>query len=52
MLQNIAVTVNLDCWLDLKMIALRTRNAEYNPKVSIMFSLFCVYAELPSFIIA
>ena len=26
-------TVNLDCKLDLKAIALQARNAEYNPKV-------------------
>jgi TATA-box binding protein (TBP) (component of TFIID and TFIIIB) len=26
-------TVNLDCRLDLKNIALHARNAEYNPKV-------------------
>lgn len=32
-LQNIVATVNLDCKLDLKTIALRARNAEYNPKV-------------------
>ncbi|PHT60381.1 TATA-box-binding protein [Capsicum baccatum] len=31
-LQNIASTVNLDCKLDLKGIALKARNAEYNPK--------------------
>ncbi|PVH31822.1 hypothetical protein PAHAL_9G242400 [Panicum hallii] len=31
-LQNIVSTVNLDCQLDLKMIALQARNAEYNPK--------------------
>jgi transcription initiation factor TFIID TATA-box-binding protein len=34
-LQNIVATVNLDCRLDLKTIALHARNAEYNPKVSI-----------------
>jgi len=33
MLQNIVATVNLDCRLDLKTIALHARNAEYNPKV-------------------
>ncbi|XP_006780563.1 TATA-box-binding protein [Neolamprologus brichardi] len=33
-LQNIVSTVNLGCKLDLKTIALRARNAEYNPKVS------------------
>lgn len=32
-LQNIVATVNLDCKLDLKTIALHARNAEYNPKV-------------------
>ncbi|KAL3150357.1 hypothetical protein ABBQ32_000199 [Trebouxia sp. C0010 RCD-2024] len=31
-LQNIVATVNLTCKLDLKHIALRARNAEYNPK--------------------
>ncbi|BFZ12307.1 hypothetical protein BsWGS_15346 [Bradybaena similaris] len=31
-LQNIVCTVNLSCKLDLKTIALRARNAEYNPK--------------------
>lgn len=31
-LQNIVSTVNLDCKLDLKTIALKARNAEYNPK--------------------
>ncbi|KAJ8607728.1 hypothetical protein MRB53_040116 [Persea americana] len=30
---NIVATVNLDCRLDLKTIALHARNAEYNPKV-------------------
>ncbi|EPE05681.1 rna polymerase i and iii transcription factor complex component [Ophiostoma piceae UAMH 11346] len=30
-LQNIVATVNLDCRLDLKTIALHARNAEYNP---------------------
>lgn len=34
-LQNIVATVNLDCRLDLKTIALHARNAEYNPKVSL-----------------
>ncbi|XP_028248672.1 TATA-box-binding protein-like isoform X4 [Glycine soja] len=32
-LQNIVSTVNLDCKLELKSIALQARNAEYNPKV-------------------
>ncbi|CAI9112917.1 OLC1v1013426C1 [Oldenlandia corymbosa var. corymbosa] len=31
-LQNVVSTVNLDCRLDLKSIALQARNAEYNPK--------------------
>lgn len=31
-LQNIVCTVNLNCKLDLKRIALHARNAEYNPK--------------------
>lgn len=31
-LQNVVATVNLNCKLDLKAIALRARNAEYNPK--------------------
>ncbi|XP_059612539.1 uncharacterized protein LOC132259021 [Phlebotomus argentipes] len=31
-LQNIVSTVNLNCKLDLKRIALHARNAEYNPK--------------------
>ena len=35
-LQNIVATVNLDCRLDLKTIALHARNAEYNPKVGII----------------
>ena len=32
-LRNIVSTVTLGCKLDLKDIALRARNAEYNPKV-------------------
>lgn len=36
--RNIVATVNLDCRLDLKTIALHARNAEYNPKVrSLLF---------------
>lgn len=31
-LQNIVSTVNMACKLDLKLIALKARNAEYNPK--------------------
>lgn len=33
--RNIVATVNLECRLDLKTIALHARNAEYNPKVRI-----------------
>ncbi|KAL9319984.1 hypothetical protein ACSQ67_011823 [Phaseolus vulgaris] len=42
-LQNIVSTVNLDCKLDLKTIALQARNAEYNPKASLvyLYHLFC-----------
>ena len=32
LLQNIVATVNLECKLDLKKIALTAKNAEYNPK--------------------
>ena len=32
--RNIVSTVSLGCKLDLKTIALKARNAEYNPKVS------------------
>lgn len=39
-LQNIVATVNLDCRLDLKTIALHARNAEYNPKVCTSLSSF------------
>lgn len=35
-LQNIVATVNLSCKLDLKAIALKARNAEYNPKVCLL----------------
>ncbi len=35
-LQNVVATVNLDCKLDLKSIALHARNAEYNPKVDLV----------------
>ena len=38
-LQNIVATVNLDCRLDLKTIALHARNAEYNPKVGSLCSV-------------
>lgn len=33
--RNLVATVNLECKLDLKTIALHARNAEYNPKVSL-----------------
>jgi len=39
MSRNIVATVNLDCRLDLKTIALHARNAEYNPKV--LLTLAC-----------
>ena len=39
-LQNIVATVNLTCKLDLKKIALRARNAEYNPKVVLAHDSF------------
>ena len=42
-LQNIVATVNLDCRLDLKTIALHARNAEYNPKVGIWRFLICLW---------
>jgi hypothetical protein len=35
--------VNLGCKLDLKTIALRARNAEYNPKVRPIFMHFILY---------
>jgi hypothetical protein len=41
-LQNIVATVNLDCRLDLKTIALHARNAEYNPKVCLS-TYVCMY---------
>ena len=36
--RNIVATVNLECRLDLKTIALHARNAEYNPKVGTVSS--------------
>ena len=39
MSRNIVATVNLDCRLDLKTIALHARNAEYNPKVLLTLAL-------------
>ncbi|KAL8283243.1 hypothetical protein RQP46_006021 [Phenoliferia psychrophenolica] len=38
-LQNIVATVNLDCRLDLKTIALHARNAEYNPKAPVIMRI-------------
>ncbi|RXI03715.1 hypothetical protein DVH24_037989 [Malus domestica] len=38
-LQNIVSTVNLDCKLDLKAIALKARNSEYNPKACDVLSI-------------
>lgn len=53
-LQNIVATVNLDCRLDLKTIALHARNAEYNPKVcifmSFLFLLFKMCINAVSFV--
>ncbi|KOM57450.1 hypothetical protein LR48_Vigan11g048300 [Vigna angularis] len=42
-LQNIVSTVNLDCKLDLKTIALQARNAEYNPKASFVYLYHVLY---------
>ncbi|KAL5173314.1 TATA-box-binding protein [Glycine soja] len=44
-LQNIVSTVNLDCKLDLKTIALQARNAEYNPKASFISFCCCHYED-------
>jgi hypothetical protein len=38
--RNIVATVNLDCRLDLKTIALHARNAEYNPKVLLLCPVY------------
>lgn len=46
-LQNIVATVNLDCRLDLKTIALHARNAEYNPKVCIPYFSFVCMSNFP-----
>ncbi|KAF9619207.1 hypothetical protein IFM89_005761 [Coptis chinensis] len=43
--KNIVSTVNLDCKLDLKSIALQARNVEYNPKVNAS-GQFCGVAEM------
>ncbi|KJR81092.1 transcription initiation factor TFIID TATA-box-binding protein [Sporothrix schenckii 1099-18] len=42
-LQNIVATVNLDCRLDLKTIALHARNAEYNPVRILFYSAQALY---------
>lgn len=49
--RNIVATVNLDCRLDLKTIALHARNAEYNPKVptAILHGGFDYLLTLPAF---
>ena len=44
--RNIVATVNLDCRLDLKTIALHARNAEYNPKVQMIKYILFVLASL------
>ncbi|KAH1256430.1 TATA-box-binding protein [Glycine max] len=47
-LQNIVSTVNLDCKLDLKTIALQARNAEYNPKAityPAFWIVFCSFLD-------
>lgn len=46
--RNIVATVNLECRLDLKTIALHARNAEYNPKVSRLLHL-SLHCDSPSF---
>jgi len=38
---NIVASVNLDCCLDLKTIALHMHNAEYNPKISFTYLSHC-----------
>ena len=38
-------TVNLGCKLDLKTIALKARNAEYNPKVRLPSSVMVAHAS-------
>lgn len=42
-IRNIVSTVNLGCKLDLKTIALRARNAEYNPKVRLQLLAPLIY---------
>ncbi|KAB2616355.1 TATA-box-binding protein [Pyrus ussuriensis x Pyrus communis] len=45
-LQNIVSTVNLDCKLDLKAIALKAQNSEYNPKACAVLSIVCTGAKI------
>lgn len=44
--RNIVSTVNLDCKLDLKAIALQARNAEYNPKVGNIVIIESLYPKV------
>jgi len=46
--RNLVATVNLDCRLDLKTIALHARNAEYNPKVNIVPAVYGLQMLNPS----
>ena len=43
--RNIVSTVNLGCKLDLKTIALRARNAEYNSSFSLSLCIFTLKAS-------
>ena len=45
-IRNIVSTVNLGCKLDLKTIALRARNAEYNPKVRLPYVIDPLFVAL------
>jgi transcription initiation factor TFIID TATA-box-binding protein len=42
-LQNVVATINLGCPLDLKQIAMHARNAEYNPKVFLIWCAIFVF---------
>ncbi len=47
--RNIVSTVNMDCKLDLKTIALHARNAEYNPKVDLsLWPCLCISCYIMS----
>lgn len=37
---NMVCTIDLDCILDLRKIALKTKNSEYNPKVLVFLKAF------------